>query len=130
MDFSLKVFSSCLLFGSAHRVPFHSGGQRQRKPFSKSVQVPLFKHGFDAHSSNSNNDKFRRVILVEKQSYQTTLITSRSDETRIAFTSKRIGIIRNASTMLITNIRRAYYISKAFNKSIYLLYNLPSDIVK
>jgi hypothetical protein len=47
-----------LLLASVHRVPFHSGKQWQRKPFSKSVHVPLFAHGYERHSSNSKNREF------------------------------------------------------------------------
>lgn len=44
-----------LLLVSVQNEPFHSGKQRQRKPFSKSRHVPLLAHGDDTHSSNSNS---------------------------------------------------------------------------
>ncbi len=104
-----------LLLASVHKVPFHSGKQWQRKPFSKSVHVPLFAHGCETHSSNSNNIIKLQVIFFHLFILnKTTLITCRSEKTRITLTSKWIRCIRNTSTMLITYIRRAYYMKNEY----------------
>ena len=50
----LPIVQLNLLFGSVQIVPFHSGRQLHRNPFSRSMHVPLFAHGYDAHSSSSN----------------------------------------------------------------------------
>jgi hypothetical protein len=67
------------------------------------------------HCSNRDSMHIRRalitqvLILLPDNRHRTTLVTGRSDKARITFTSKRIRSIRNASAMLITDIRRADY---------------------
>ncbi len=53
---------------------------------------------------------YKLRVLFFRTLIPTTLITCRSDKTRITLTCKWIRCIRYTSTMLITDIRRAYYI--------------------
>lgn len=97
-------------YSSLPSTPFHSN------PTSTDTETRSLGRRM-CHCSSKDSMHIRLVLikhdrqgLDRQHSPRSTLITRRSDKARITFTRERVRAVRNASTMLITNIRRANYI--------------------
>ena len=96
-----------LPFASVQSVPFHPGRHWQRKPFSKSVHVPLLAHGYERHSSNSNSIQTSFFSWLDRWKCALTLITGWTGKAWVTLARERVRCIWNASAMFITDIRGA-----------------------
>lgn len=96
-----------LPLASVQSVPFHPGRHWQRKPFSKSVHVPLLAHGYERHSSNSNPIHASFCSCLARWNWAFTLITGWTGKAWVTLAGERVRCVWNTSAMLITDIRRA-----------------------